>query len=196
MATVSDAVHFALEDYASPPRRLFSFGIDLVVIVLFFIVLGIGAEFAVVPRHIWTMSPSAEKLKMTRQYIKPVQVPLTLGWLGAVVAYHVLARTTRGGTVGYRLTGIRLIDKTGRTPSTKTAFKRFLIAMPSCMTLGAGYVLCFKTPRRQAIHDRWSGTWLVRRRAEPIGPALSTYHTKLFGTFILTYTDVEPAPAA
>jgi uncharacterized RDD family membrane protein YckC len=64
------------------------------------------------------------------------------------------------------------------------------------MTLGAGYVLCFKTPRRQAIHDRWSGTWLVRRRAEPIGPALSTYHTKLFGTFILTYTDVEPAPAA
>ena len=112
-----------------------------------------------------------------------------------VVSYHVLARTTRGGTMGYRLAGIRWIDKTGRTPGIKTALRRFLIAMPSCLMIGAGYLLCFKTPRRQAVHDRWSGTWLVRRRAEPAGPALSTYNTKLFGTFVLTYTDVEPAPA-
>ena len=194
MNPAPDAVYFAPKDYASPARRIGSFLIDLLVIVFLFIGIGIAAEFAVVPKRVWTMPPSAEKQKLTKHYIKPLQVPLTLAWLGLVVAYHLLLRLTRGGTLGYRLMRIRLVDKTGRTPQIKTVFKRFLIALPACMPLGVGYLLCFKTPKRQAIHDRWSGTWLVRCAAVLAGPALTAYNTKLVGTFVLTYIDVEPAP--
>ena len=196
MSIAPDAVYFAPKDYASPGRRIGSFLIDLLVIVVLFIGIGSAAESVVVPKRVIAMPQSAQKKKLMRHYNKPLQIPLMLGLLGLEVAYHVLLRLTRGGTLGYRITRIRLVDKTGRTPGIRAVFKRFLIALPSCMMFGAGYLLCFKNPRRQAIHDRWSGTWLVRCRAEPAGPALSTYNTKLVGTFILTYTDIEPAPAA
>jgi hypothetical protein len=54
------------------------------------------------------------------------------------------------------------------------------------------YRPCQRDPRRQTFHDRWSGTWSIRKRAEPAGPAKPVHHAKLLGPFLVTHVDIEP----
>lgn len=58
------------------------------------------------------------------------------------------------------------------------------------------YKPCGTHEKRQAMHDQWSGTWVVRKRAEPVGRALPRYHTIFLGTMPIRYLDLEAAPAS
>ena len=118
--------------------------------------------------------------------------PMMLSWLALAAACLVFALATRGGTVGSRVHRMRIVDKDGEPPSIIALAKRFLLALPGCLLLGATYFACRSSPTRQAGHDRWAATWLIRARAQPDGPAQVAYNTKLIGTFILTYIEVEP----
>ncbi|MFQ5502601.1 MAG: RDD family protein [Phycisphaerae bacterium] len=193
MPVEADAVYYAPKDYASIPRRIASFLLDILVVVFLIAVVSSAVQVSLVPMDVNAMPRSPEKQKLIKQYLKPARVPMVLGWFVLVVAYHVVLRTTRGGTLGYRLTRIRLVDMTGRVPALKALLRRFLLAVPGCLLFGATYLNCLRNPTRRAGHDQWSGTWLVRTRAEPAGPARPVYQTRLFGTFLLTFVDVEPA---
>ncbi len=193
MPTESDAVYYAPKDYASIPRRITSFLLDIFVVVLLIAVASSAVQVSLVPSAVNAMPRSPEKQKLINKYLKPVKVPMVLGWFVLVVAYHIVLRTTRGGTLGYRLTRIRLVDMAGHVPVLKALLRRFLLAVPGCLMFGATYLNCLRNPARRAGHDQWSGTWLVRTRAEPAGPARPVYQTRLFGTFLLTFADIEPA---
>ena len=54
---------------------------------------------------------------------------------------------------------------------------------------------CSTQERRQAVHDQWSGTWMVRKNASPID-GVAFYKTVLVGTFPVRYLDVAPVIAA
>lgn len=197
MTVEADAVHFALEDYAKPLRRVGACAVDLIVLILLLAMIGTIAEFLLVPSDVYLHRPrTPEVQRQISKAIKPAQVPSVLIWLACCTAYHVPLRRTRGGTLGYRLMGIRLVDASGRTPSMRTLAKRFLIAIPFTMLLGATYLACRDRPRRQAIQDQWSATWAVRRRANPAGPARRSYQTKLLGTLMMAYVDLEPVEPA
>jgi uncharacterized RDD family membrane protein YckC len=192
MSEKSPAVLFNLSDYANFPRRLTSWLIDLCVMVLVLIALGVYVEWRYVPRDVIAMPPGPQRQREITKHFKPYQMPVLGGWTVAFASYHILLRRTRGGTIGYRLTRIRVVDQTGEPPSWSVLTKRFLIALPAAGPLGATYLPCRSHDRRQSVHDRWAGTWVVRASVNPAGEARAIYQTKLFGTILLTYVDLEP----
>jgi len=193
MPAEADAVYFAPKDYASILRRLIAFLIDLIAVLLIYVVVYMVTALVILPKDVRDMPKTPENTHVMNAHMKPHARSMGWIWLGLTVAYHILLRTTRGGTLGYRLTRIRLVDMTGRVPVLKALLRRFLLAVPGCLMFGATYLNCLRNPARRAGHDQWSGTWLVRTRAEPAGPARPVYQTRLFGTFLLTFADIEPA---
>jgi len=187
-----DSVCFDLRDYAHPLKRLIACAVDFLLLAAVLASTASLTEFLLVPREVWSQARTAEVQQQINRHIKPAQVPLTLSWLASCFAYHVLLRRTRGGTIGHRLMRTRLVDKTGQPPSLRLLLRRFLIAVPATLLFGLSYLDCFRNPRRQTTHDKWSGTWVVRCRAQPAGPAITSYHPKLLGTFLLTHIDLEP----
>lgn len=198
MNATPDAVYFVAGDYAHPRRRIGACLIDFVVLVLLVSAIAALAQYIVVPADVLkqprtTEAQKQEVQKQINKHMKPVQVPVALiSFVVLPMTYHIGLRRLRGGTIGYRLTGVRVVDKKGNMPSWRVLLRRFLIALPSVLPLGAGYFRSFGDPKRQAVHDQWSGTWVIRKRATPAGPAITAYQTKLFGTFPMTYIDVEP----
>ncbi|MBK8271262.1 MAG: RDD family protein [Planctomycetes bacterium] len=161
----------------------------LVLTVLFAI------QYFVVPREILTSTGDrAHKQNQINEAMKPYRRQ-SLTAVGVIIlAYHVLLRTSRAGTLGYRIAGIRLISEFGQPPDLRLAGRRFLLAVPFCGCFALTYLTCRTNNHKQAAHDQWVGTWMVRSNAEPAGPAVVEYHQKLLGTFILRYKALAPAP--
>ncbi len=195
MSEVPQFVYYRQEDYAPVARRIPSFIIDIIVLVVALMATATVMQTLYVPPSVIKMPNSPEKTRLSANYLQPVKVRFVLGWLAFAILYHIALRRTRGGTLGYRLTRIRLIDATGRPPSWPVLVKRFLIAVPFTFFFAVTYWGCFHSPRRQTFHDQWSGTWLIRKNAQSAGPARPAYQTKLLGTWLLTYMDLEPVEA-
>jgi uncharacterized RDD family membrane protein YckC len=189
MSPDADAVIYRPEDYAPVSRRIGALLIDLVVFTLLVSVITGSIGRVTVPEGIRSMPDTPERTERVNEHMR---TPKKVGFLGGCLLYYICIRRLRGGTLGYRLMGIRLVDKTGNPPSWRVLVKRFLLAAPLTLPLGASYLCCIKNPKRQAVHDQWSGTWVVRRKAKPAGPAMTAYLTKLLGTLLLRYIDVEP----
>jgi uncharacterized RDD family membrane protein YckC len=222
MSEVAPFVYYRPEDYAPATRRILSFVIDAVVLFVAIAIPIVVIQLLVVPASVRGMPDSPARAKLIAKYAHPYQT-----WFVAIAfaaLYHVALRRTTGGTVGNRLTGIRLVDASGGIPSWTALLKRFglalmvmliasmIAAVPSRLLANdypaaagpagiiAIFVLvfvvlyrpCQRDPRRQTFHDRWSGTWSIRKRAEPAGPAKPVHHAKLLGPFLVTHVDIEP----
>lgn len=187
-----DGVYFSLRDYANPLKRVIACATDFVLLVALFAGMGAVVGILLVPAEVRSQTRTVETQRQINRHMKPAQVPLALGWLALCVAYHVPLRRTRGGTIGHRLMRTRVVDKQGQPPAVRALFRRFFIAVPATMFFGISYFDCLRNPRRQTTHDQWSGTWVVRAGAKPVGPAITSYHPKLLGTFMMTYIGLEP----
>ncbi len=150
--------------------------------------------------------------------------------------YHLLLRRTRRGTIGYRLTGVRLVTMTDAIPSWLTLVRRLALSLvfplvlyalltavlaargqidtpkhkqvsPPGQTVGSAimfsifsviifgnYWMIIRDPRRQALHDKWSRTWVVRSSARPAGVGTPIERAWILGPLVLSYWDVDPAP--
>lgn len=53
-----------------------------------------------------------------------------------------------------------------------------------------------RSPRRQAQHDRFTGTWVVRAEARPAGVGVPIERAWIVGPVVLAYWDVDPAPSS
>lgn len=191
-----EAVYFKPEDYASTPRRLTALLIDTIVVFLLFLVIGNIVVRMTVPADV-LKSTTAEQKEALKKEAAPILGYLLLSLIGPATLYHIALRKTRGGTLGYRVAGIRLVNPFGQPPNIKTLLKRFLVAVPTCMFFAIAYTPSRKQPKRQAFHDQVAGTWLIRRRAEPAGSAQLASQPQLYGVypfaFMLTFLDVVPA---
>jgi uncharacterized RDD family membrane protein YckC/tetratricopeptide (TPR) repeat protein len=87
------------------------------------------------------------------------------GAFGAVSLYFVAFWTTRMATPGMSAMRAIILDaRTGADPGVVQYLKRYLGLLLSCAALGLGFVSIFKSPLRQAFHDKFSGTLVVRQR--------------------------------
>lgn len=218
------AVVFDKSDYASCSRRVTSSVVDFIVLLLIFSGMQLWFAYRYVPEGVRSMPPSPARQKLIDQHIAPVSKQITLLSLGVVAIYIIPFRQLRGGSIGYRLMGIRLVDATGNPPSLKALAKRaaiigFLIfvglipaAFTAAMTKGTGptakslvmlggvalfmfmaYRSCVSHARRQAVHDKWSGTWMIRKQARSTGRGDIKFHTVFLGTWPLRYIELEAA---
>lgn len=80
----------------------------------------------------------------------------------AFLAIVVALVAVRGQSPGKYLLGIRVVDAQGRRPGWARALARELLGkFVSTLILGFGYAWAAADPRRQALHDKIAGTFVV-----------------------------------
>jgi len=194
-------VYFNAGDYAGPVRRMISFILDQLAILALLMGMMAGSVLPMPPdvkERLAAAQNKGEQDRVRQEYfalpaIKQRQVNSLRFWFIAAVGYHIGLRRTRGGTLGNRLTGVRLIDCYNEPPPWRLLMKRFGLGIVLAGPFGASYFLCLKDPKRQALHDRWCNTWMVRAGASPAGPGMVVHRMQLIGSWVVRYLDVEPA---
>ncbi len=81
--------------------------------------------------------------------------------LSCCYVYFTWQWTHGGQTLGMRSWKVRLVDNLGQYVNWMTASKRFLLALISWLTAGAGFIWGIFDPEKLAFHDRYSHTKLV-----------------------------------
>jgi len=197
--TNQHVVYFDVRDYASPVRRMISFIIDqlFILVVLYAMVAAASWPPPDVRARMDAAPDRAARQQISKEYYAQPAVQKRQGstlrfWFVLALAYHVAVRRTHGGTVGYRLAGIRLIDCHNEPPPWGALFRRFFYATALTIPFGLSYFLCLKHPKRQALHDKLCNTWVVRRGALPAGPGVVSDRMQLIGSRGIHYIDVEP----
>ncbi|MEZ5944704.1 MAG: RDD family protein [Planctomycetaceae bacterium] len=105
-------------------------------------------------------------------FIKSGQVDesdLTLLGLFLAWMYSTALKTSRIGTVGYWLTGAKVVDLRGGKPSILCMTYRLLIGLLGPFRLLTDYVWSGVDEDKQTLHDRFSGTCVVRKKAMQCG---------------------------
>jgi uncharacterized RDD family membrane protein YckC len=107
--TLGVGVYFAKGDYAGILRRLLALCVDLGVVLLMGVALGVAAKVV-------DADPSPE---LSRR--------LTWTWLGLEFLYLAVIKPSRIRSVGYRLTGTRIVTLRGERPSVLRMTFRLLL---------------------------------------------------------------------
>lgn len=68
----------------------------------------------------------------------------------------------QGRTIGRRLVGIRLVDKTGQAPKPPRTVVRALLSLVSAALFLGGFWLVLFDRRRQTLHDKLTATFVVQ----------------------------------
>ena len=90
--------------------------------------------------------------------------PATLLDVAVTLAYFSVGNG-RGGTLGRRALGLRVIDDSRKPPGVRIGAALFLLSIISRLVLGLGYLWMVKDRRKQTWHDKACGTYVVRTRA-------------------------------
>lgn len=176
-AATRDAVYFDQKDYAGPIRRVIILGIDI--LALFGLVLAVGTGF------LYCVQIRAES--PTERAILPMLLTAYL--------YLTLVQRSKLGTLGYLLTGVRIVNIHGRRPSLLQMTVRLipLLPVPWSLLFDLGWML--DEPTRQTLRDKWAGTYVVRRRARPIGRTTAVYKRICFAGLHLIFPEIGPRDA-
>jgi len=165
---LGDGVYFARRDYAGFLRRLFIIMVDLLVILV--------AGFVILMA--WDLArPGGLKTPN----------PLVL-WFGFSYLYLTILRGTRLRTLGYILTGVRIVNLKGERPSFFWMNLRLILWILGPINPIVDLVWFWGDDNRQMLRDKLAGTYVIRRKAAPIGGG----PIRPITLFVLGYAIVYP----
>ncbi len=155
--SLGDGVYFAPEDYLSFCRRLVITLVDVTMLLLLWIPIGVIFTFV---SYNYVFTPD-------------------LVWYFCCWCYLAVLRPSRVRSVGYWVTGARIITLRGTKPSVWRMTYRVLLNFYSPLNLMYDLLWVGVDRDRQSLTDRFAGTCVVRKRAEPVGRAEIhyTYYT-------------------
>lgn len=153
--SLGDGVYFAMDDYAGLVRRLVAITVDATILLVGGICLWV-AILVVSMQFDRTFDPSGL---------------FFIIWLGFYWAYLTLLKRSRFRTIGYRICGLKIVTTKGERPSLirMTARMVMWILGPFCLFLDLIWIGA--DTKRQSLRDCYTGTYVVRHDAEPIGVA-------------------------
>ncbi len=93
---------------------------------------------------------------------KVVLVPGAALFAALSFVYSSLFHALGGRTLGKRVFGLTLVDSTGLPPRLTRTAARAVLAFASAALLLMGFVLVLFDHKRQALHDKLTGTFVVR----------------------------------
>jgi uncharacterized RDD family membrane protein YckC len=165
-----EGVYYSLADYAGLGRRLLILTIDGVLLFLAFITLLALYGFA--------MGPGSSIHLFMASY--------------AVLCFMYLAVLARSrmGTIGYKLTGVRVVDLSGKRPSLACMTYRSLFAVLGPFNALLDLIWLSGDPYRQGLRDKLAGTYIIRRGAEPEGVGLQKHVMITLGWWSLLVREV------
>jgi uncharacterized RDD family membrane protein YckC len=161
-------VFYDVHDYAGILRRLAIVVVDFVILVLAYLLMAVVAAFSdFVNQHMLVL------------------------YLALCYPYLAVLKTTRWGTVGYLVTGVRLVDLRGNRVRLWRATFRFLFLVFGPLNLLFDIIWLGGDPNRQSIRDKFAATYVIRKRAAPAGQGAIRYMTFFMGGSTLMFQEVE-----
>jgi len=128
------------------------------------------------------------------QYSTERQVAVLGAWVGVWFLYFTVLKRSTIRTAGYRLGDVRIVNLKGERPSLFALSVRLLFAVAGPFNILIDLLWIGNDARRQALRDKFAGTYVIRRGAEPTarGPIRYEYYTILGNNFI--FAEVRPQP--
>jgi uncharacterized RDD family membrane protein YckC len=162
-------IYFRREDYASFWLRLLIDLIDGVTVLVF-----CGAAFLVLCLFL------------------PGKLVL-LVCAGILFCYFVLLKRSSGGTLGYRVAGVRIVGLDGRSAGLFPLTLRlmFMVLGPVNYLLDLAWLA--SDARRQTLRDKFARTYVVKKRAEPAGSGRLIYRYYLILGYNFLFREIEEA---
>jgi len=146
-------------EYAGFGIRLLAWLIDsLVLLFLSFIIVLFSSFFigfiiiyvSVVPQH-------SSIVKLLSSFIG-----VFIGF-SVNLSYFILYWSSKfQGTPGKILLGLKIVDANGNKISYSTALIRYISTIISSLLLGIGYLLIIFDGRKQALHDKFASTYVIK----------------------------------
>jgi uncharacterized RDD family membrane protein YckC len=168
------AVCFDRRDYAGPLTRVVILCLDLIALIL----LTILVLFAIAA--FWVIRYDEDN------------VPPQTVWVILAPAYLYLTvlQWSKIRTLGYILTGMRIVGIQGGKPSLLQMTVRLipLLPVPWSLLFDLGWII--DEPHRQTLRDKWAGTFVVRQNAVPIGTAPIRYKRIGFAGIFLIFPEM------
>ena len=147
--TTIDGVYYNSYDYAGFLRRIIIACTDILAFAVFWGILVI----------LWLYTHPEDDF-----------LPPTGFWIVLISAYLYLTIIKRSiGTLGYLVTGVRVVDIHGNRPSIIRMTGRFmwLFILPYSLILDVLWLTGEES--RQTLRDKTVGTYVIKRKAKPIG---------------------------
>jgi uncharacterized RDD family membrane protein YckC len=160
-------VYFARRDCAGLLRRLLIIVIDLLVIFL----------VGVLIQGVWDAT--------NQEVASPIP---GLVWMVFAYLYLTLLRSSRLRTMGYILTGVKIVNLKGNPPSFLWMSLRLFLWIFLPIMLVIDLLWFWGDGNRQMLRDKLVGTYVIRKGAVPVGEGPIRATT----LFFLGYTVVFP----
>ena len=172
---LGDGVYFAREDYAGFLRRLVIISLDLLVILLAGVVIVL----------LWNVAstPGGD--------MAPVFFWFTFGYL-----YLTLLRGSRFRTLGYILTGVRIVNLKGNRPSFLWMNLRLFLWTFGPFNPIVDMIWFWGDENRQMLRDKFTGNYVIRKDAVPIGKGPIQANTLFILGCAVVYPEVKRAAQA
>ena len=178
-------VYFRTKDYGSLFKRFVVIGVDTFVLV----VAGVIISF------IWAFFIEEPDLPLAAEYGGQSPVDFNLEYLIvlAVVSwlYLAVAKRSEKRTVGYRMTGLRVVDLQGKRPSLIRMTWRFVLLLFGPINLIIDIFWLGGDENRQTLRDKISKTYVVKEGAQPVGSGPIEYADYYLLGLSLVFTEVK-----
>ena len=169
MSSLGDGVYYSRSDYAGVGRRLVILMIDGVVTLVFLVVLLLS---------FLSLAPDSRRA---------LDLHL-LAFVSATFMYLAVLARTEWGTLGYKLTGVRVVNLNGQVPTLGSMAYRTLFALLGPVNALMDIVWVGGDPNAQSVRDKLAGTYIVRRSAAPAGRArIRRVTLSVFGYILMVH---------
>ncbi|MBS3146835.1 RDD family protein [Candidatus Woesearchaeota archaeon] len=74
----------------------------------------------------------------------------------------------RGGTPGKKILGLKIVNKSNKYVGIPTAILRYIGKIISTLILGIGYLMIAWHPKKQGLHDRIAGTYVIKTKEKKV----------------------------
>jgi len=146
-------------EYAGFGIRLLAWLIDFLVLLFLSFIIGLISGFFIAFLLIYVSIISADSSIVTSlsNFIS--------GFIGFSVnlLYFTLFWSSKfQGTPGKILLGLKIVDANGNKISYSTALIRYISTIISSLLLGIGYLLIIFDGKKQALHDKFASTYVIK----------------------------------
>jgi uncharacterized RDD family membrane protein YckC len=108
-------------------------------------------------------------------------------WFG----YFVLLKRSRFRTLGYKAAGARIVSLRGERPSILSLFGRLLFAFVGPLNFVLDLLWLTGDRDRQALRDKFAGTYVIRKDANPAGSGPIVLRTYMFWGMTFLFKEVR-----
>ena len=169
---LGQGVYYAPGDYAGLLRRFIIIGMDFIVICFF---------SAIIIVLIFDLPKNIDYIFSSKTYVF-----LLFSYL-----YLAIIKRSDWGTVGYRLTGVRIVNLEGKRPSLWQMTFRFLLLVFGPFHILIDLFWLGGDDYRQTLRDKIVGTYVIKHDALPLGKGEQLLVPYYFFTWALWFREVK-----